>query len=126
MPDADQPVTLRPDDHGRLLTADAAPVNRRQVVRSVLERVQQVVEVLDVADRPQATHRTAGGLAEDCRLSDAGVGQSQLAVLRLQALEHQVHVAQPPHVLADDEDARVAREVSLEVLEQHHAPVGAG
>ena len=123
MPDADQPVALGPDHDRRFLPADGSPVERGQVVRSHLQRVEEVVEVLDVADRPEATHRGADGLAEDRRLADAGIGQAQVAVLRLQALEHEVHVAKPAYVLADDEDARIARKVGVEVAKQDHAAV---
>src|ERR1700694_2246926 len=118
VPDADEPVTLGPDHERRLLTTDGAPVQRRQVIRRDLQCIEEVVEVLDVADRPQPAHRRADRLAEDRRLADARVGQTQVAVLRLQALEDEVDVAKLAHVLADDEDPWVAGEVRVEVADK--------
>ena len=119
MPNPDQAMPLGANDHRRLLPADRPPVQRRKVVRRRLQRVQEVVEVLDVADRPQPAHGGADRLAEDRRLADPGVRQPQLSVLCLQSLEHEVDVAQPADVLADDEDAWIAREVGVEVADEH-------
>src|SRR6266852_917767 len=109
MPDADETVTLGAHDDRRLLASGRSPVQAGKVVRGELQRVEEIVEVLDVADRPQPTHGGADGLPEDRRLADAGVGQAKIAVLRLEAFEHEVHVAQAPDILADDEKARVPR-----------------
>src|SRR5207245_6171904 len=111
MPDSDQAMPFRANYHRRLLSAHRPPVQRRKVVRRRLQRVEEVVEVLDIADRPQPAHGGADRLAEDRRLADPGVRQPQLSVLRLQSLEREVDVAQPADVLADDEDAWIAREV---------------
>ena len=119
-------MALRADDDRRLLAADGAPVQGGEVVRGDLERVEEVIEVLDVADRPQAAHRSADRLAQDRGLANAGVGQPQVSVFRLQTLEHEVHVAQPPDVLTDYEQPRVPREVGVEVAKQHLAPVDRG
>ena len=98
-------------------------MNGGQVVGRVLKRIHEVVEVLDVADGLEAPHGAAGCLPEDGRFADAGVGEAQLSVLGLQAFEHQVDVSQPSDVLAHHEDAWIAREVGVEVAEQHHPPV---
>ena len=126
MPDADQPVALGPDHDRGLLSADCPPVQRRQVVGCDLERIEEIVQVLDVAYRPQAAHGRADRLAQDRRLPNSRVGQPQLAVLGLQTFEDEVDVAEAAHVLADDEDPRVAREVGVEVAEQHHPAVDGG
>ena len=61
-----------------------APAQRGEVVGQDLQRVEQVVEVLDLGDRAQPAHRHADRLADDGGLADAGVGDAQLAVLLLQ------------------------------------------
>ena len=66
---------------------------------------------------PRIARRSPGPRIVASRMP--GVGQAQLAVLRLQALEHEVDVAELADVLADHEDARVAREVRVEVAQQH-------
>ena len=110
MPDALQPVAARADDHRRLLAALRAPAQGRQVVGQDLQRVEQVVEVLDLGDRAQPAQRHADRLAEDRRLADAGVGDPQLAVLLLQAGEALVDVAELADVLAEGDELRVARQ----------------
>ena len=111
-------MALGPDHHGRLLPADRSPVEGRQVVRGGLQRVEEIVEVLDVADRAQASHGRTDRLAEDRRLPNTGVGEAQLSVLRLQTLEDEVDVAQPPHVFTDHENPWVTSEVGVEVAHQ--------
>src|SRR3989442_11651618 len=100
MPDAHETVTLSAHDHRRLLASGRPPVQAGEVIGGELQRVEEIVEVLDVADRPQPSHGGADGLPEYGRLADAGVGQAKIAVLRLQPLEDEVDVAQPPDVLA--------------------------
>src|SRR5216683_1125496 len=107
MPNADETVTLGAHDDRRLLASGRSPMQAGKVIRGELQRVEEIVEVLDVADRPQPAHGGANGLPEDRRLADTGVGQPKIAVLRLQPLEHEVDVAQPPDILADDEQSRV-------------------
>ncbi len=83
----------------------------------------KIVEVLDIADGPQAAHGGADRLAENGRLPDPRVGEAQVAVLCLQSLEHEVHITQPPDVLADHEKARVTREIGVEVAQQYLAAI---
>src|SRR5207237_9638020 len=114
VPDALETVALRADEHRRLLTPAGAPAQGRKVVRRELQRVQQVVDVLDVDDRPQTAQRRADPLTEDGGLADARVADAMHAVPRLQALEHEVHVSETAHVLSEDHETRIAREVLVE------------
>src|SRR5216683_2592651 len=123
MPDAHETVTLGAHDHRRLLAAGRPPVQAGEVVGGELQRVEEIVEILDVADRPQPAHGRADGLPKDGGLADAGVGQPKIAVFRLQSLEHEVDIAQPPNILADYEKTRVTREVGVEVAQQDLAAV---
>ena len=96
---------------------------RREVVRRDLERVEEVVDVLDIDDRAQPTHRDADPLPQDRRLADPRVDDALPAVLRLESLVDEVHVAQDADVLAHDHDARIARHVRVEAAQQHDAPI---
>src|SRR2546425_10258119 len=118
VPDPLQPMAFRPDEHRRLLPARGAEVERREIVGRDLERVEHVVNVLDVDDGSKAAERGADTLTQDRGLADAGVGDAQLAVLRLQALEDEVHVAELADVLADDDDPRIALEVLVEAADE--------
>src|SRR5256712_3544902 len=118
VPDPLQPMALRPDEDGRLLPTRGAEVERREIVGRDLQRVKQVVDVLDVDDGPEAAERGADPLTDDRGLADAGVGDAQLAVLGLQTFEHEVHVAELAHVLADDDDPRIALEVLVEAADE--------
>src|SRR5438876_62398 len=100
----------------RLLSG--AEVQRREIVGRDLQRVEQVVDVLDVDDGPETAERGADPLTDDRGLADAGVGDAQLAVLGLQTFEHEVHVAELAHVLADDDDPRIALEVLVEAADE--------
>ena len=57
-------------------------------------------------------------MPEDGRLADPRVDHPLIAVLGLQPLEDQVHVAELPDVLAEDDNARVAPEVLIEAANQ--------
>ncbi len=67
--------------------------------------------------------RRADPLPENGRLSDPGVDDAVRAVLRLQALVDQVHVAEDADVLTEDDDARVACEVIVEAAQQDDTAV---
>ena len=95
----------------------------REVIGCELERVEEVVDVLDVDDRPEAPQSRADPLPEDGRLADAGVDDALLAVLRLQTFEYEVHVAELADIFAEDEDARIAREIRVEAAQEDHPAV---
>src|SRR6266550_7957709 len=118
-------MPLGPEDDRRFLTTDGAPMQARQIVGCRLERVQEIVQVLDVAYRAQAAHGRADRLAEDCCLSNAGISEPQVSVFCLQALENEVHIAKLANVLADYEQARVTREVGVKVAKQNLPAVDA-
>ena len=95
----------------------------RQVIGCELERVEEIVDVLDVHDRPEAPEGRANALPKYGCLANAGVDDALLAVLGLQSLEDEIDVAELPDVLAEDEDAWVACEVLVEAAEEHHPAV---
>ncbi len=108
MPDAFQTMTARPHNDRRGLSANCTPVQIRQIVGHDLQRVQNVIEVLDFTNWAQTAHRHADRLPKDCHLADTGVGHAQRAVLFLHALETLVHVTEETNILAKRDDARVA------------------
>src|SRR5574340_1744203 len=110
MPDALQSVPARTHDHRCALTTCCAPVQSSQIVRHDLEGIQQVIEILDLADRPQAAHGHADGLSENGGLPDPGVGHTPITVLFLKTLEALVDVPEAANVLTKRYDARVATE----------------
>ena len=123
VPDPLQPVALRPDHDRCHLTTRGPKTQRGEIVGRQLEREQQVVDVLDVHDRPETAHRSADPLPEDRRLADAGVVDAQCAVLLLKPLVHEIDVAESSDVFAEDDDALVARQVRVEAAKQHEAAV---
>ena len=119
MPHAHQPVPPGADDDRRDLPARGAPEHGGEVVRGDLQRVEEVVQVLNFGNGAQAAHRHANGLADDGGFPNAGVGNPQFAVFGLQALEALVHAAQIAHIFAKGDDARVAGQGKVEELVEH-------
>ena len=107
MPDALQPVAACADNDRRSLSADRAPVQAGQVIRHNLQRVQQIIEILDLTDRAEAAHGHADCLAQDGHFADAGVGHAQCAIFFLHSLKTLVHVAQVTDILAKSDHAWV-------------------
>src|SRR6266513_1373455 len=116
-------ATWSPRSDETIVAIGGAPVQRREVVGRELERVEQVVDVLDVHDRPESPKGRADPLPQDRRLAYAGVDNALLAVLCLQSLEDEVDVAELSDVLAEDEDPRVALQVRVEAPQEHHPAV---
>ena len=104
VPDPLQAMAAGADDHRGLLPAGGAVAQRGEIVGEDLEGVEQVVEVLDLGERPQAAQREADRLPDDRRLADAGVGHPAEAVLLLQPHEPLVDVAERPDVLPEGEE----------------------
>ncbi len=98
------------------LPARGAPAHGGEIVGHDLQRVQHVVEILDLRDGTQAAHRGADGLAEDRALADAGVHDARDAVLFLQAEAALVDVAELADVLAEDDHPRIAAQGLVEAL----------
>src|SRR3989442_7924576 len=118
MADALEAMAFGANENRRFLASAGAQMQRREVVGGELERVEQVVHVLDVDDGAQSSERGADPLPEDGRLADPRVDHPLIAVLGLQPLEDQVHVAELPDVLAENDDARVAPQVLIEAANQ--------
>src|SRR6266576_2367975 len=109
-------MAARPDDDRALLPARGAPADRGQIVGHDLQRIENVVEILDLGDGPQSAQRGADGLADDRRLADAGVADAQQAVLFLQSGASLVDVAEFSDVLTEDDDARIAEQGVVETV----------
>src|SRR5438093_4474367 len=116
MPDSLQAMSARADDHRALLTAAGSPARHRQIVRKDLDGVEDVVQVLNLGDRPQSAKRRADRLADDRAFTNAGVGDAQLAVFRLQAGATLVDVAELSDVFAEDDHRRIAAESVIEAV----------
>jgi hypothetical protein len=116
VPDAFEAMPPRADDGGCLLPAGAAPARRSEVVRHDLQRVQHVIEVLDLRDRPKSAERRADGLTQDRRFANSGVGDADGTVLFLQARASLVDVAELADVLAEDDDSRIALQREVETV----------
>src|SRR5688500_11764242 len=101
MPDPFEAMAAGAEDHRRLLAAGRAPAQRREVVRHDLQRVQEIVEVLNLRDGPEAAQRGTDGLAGDRALADAGVHHPPGAVLFLQTQAALVDVAELADVFAE-------------------------
>src|SRR5688572_18902256 len=114
MPDTFEAMAAGADDDRGLLASGGAPAQRRQVVGHDLERVEQIVEVLDLGDRAQPAQGHPDRLADDRELPDAGVRDPQVAVLLLQVREALVDVAQTADVLTQREEAWLALESGVE------------
>ena len=119
VPDALEPVAARADDRRGALLAVGAVERRGEVVRQGRERVDEVVEVLDLGDGAQAPQREPDRLADDGPLADPRVEHALLAVLGLQPGESLVDVADLPDVLPERHHARVALEEAVEEAVEH-------
>ena len=93
VPDPLEAVPPGAHDHRGHLAPDAAPTQVGEVVGHYLEGIEEVVEVLDLGDRPQAAQGHADGLAEDGDLADPDVGYPQVPVFLLEAAEALIDVA---------------------------------
>ena len=90
--------------------ADARAVARLGgEVRDHVEGAGDEVDELHLGDRPHAHHRRADGRADDRRLGDRRVDDALLAELGDEAVGHLEGAAVDADVLAEQEDARVAR-----------------
>src|SRR5205814_8037882 len=108
MPDPFESMSARADDDRRFLTAGAAPAHRGEIVRHDLQRVQQVIEILNLRDRTQSAQRGADRLSYDRALANAGIGDEPQSEFFLETGAVLIHVAELADVFADDDDARLA------------------
>src|SRR5260370_1406789 len=107
-------MSARADDHRALLTAARAPAGRREVIGHDLNRVQQVIEILNLRDRPQPAQRGTDRLADDRAFANSGVGHTKLSVFFLKAGATLIDVAEFSDVFAEDDDARIAPQRLIE------------
>ena len=105
------------DDRG-LLPAVGAPAERGQIVRGDLQRVEEIVQVLDFRDRPEAPHCHPNCLAHDRRLTNAGISDPLRPVLLLQLGPFLVHASEQADVLADGHERRHPGEGGIEALKK--------
>ena len=119
VPDALETMPAGADDDRRLLPALGPPAQRRQIVRHDLQRVEQVIEVLDLGDGADPAQGEPDRLTQDCHLANPGVRHPQLAVLLLQADKTLIDVAQLAQVLAKGHEIAIAVQGRIETSVEH-------
>ena len=107
MPDALQPVSSRTDNDRRLLAALCPPVERCQIVGQDLKRVEKVIKILNLGNRPQPTQGHAHCLTDNGCLADTCIGDSEFAILELQSGASLVDATQQADILAKNDHARI-------------------
>src|SRR5689334_8618792 len=107
MPDAFQAMAARADDDRRLLPTGGAPAQRGQIVREDLQRIEDVVEILDLGDRTKAAHGRTDRLSGDGALADSRVHHPPHSMLFLEPEASLVDVAELADVFAEDDEARI-------------------
>src|SRR5687767_11604900 len=123
MPYAFQPVTAGADDDRCFLSAPGAPAQRSQVVGKNLQRIEHVVEVLDLGEWPQASHGHPDGLPHDRALADSGIGVPVQTILLLQACAALIDVAEASDVLAHEGNSGVPLQRGIETGIEDLEPV---
>jgi hypothetical protein len=107
-PAAHVPAARRPHDD-RHRDAPAAPIaQRRRLVDDLVEPARDEIGELHLRHGPVAALRRADADADDRRFGDWRVDDPHLAELVVKALRHPERAAVGAHVLAEDEDLRVA------------------
>jgi len=119
MEDPFQAVATGTDDDGGFLPAGGAPAQVGQVVCHNLQGVEQVIQVLDFSNRPQAPQGHADGLAEDGGFTDAGIRDTQGTIFFLKAAEALVDIAQLAHVFTKGNQAGLAFEGGIKGSVNH-------
>ena len=116
MPNPLEAVATGAHDEGRLLLADGAVQKGGKVIAEGLQAIQDVIEVLDLGNGPQAPEGQPNPLANDCGFAYAGVGNAQRAKLFLEAFQPLVHIANGPAVFPEDKGLWVAFKKKLEIV----------
>ena len=124
------------DDRAREGVVRAVP-QHRHLVADLHHRRPDVVEELNLDDRLEPTRRQAYGATDDVGLGERGVVDAVVAELALQAVGHLEDATLAGHqrlrlrftaigdVLAEDQDARVARHlVSERAVDGRHHRIG--
>src|SRR5690606_22279189 len=119
MPYTFESVTARADDHRRFLAALRAILQTRQIICKRLQRIDEVIEILDLRDRSQAAQGSANALADDCGLADAGVCYAKFTILFLKSCKPLVYVADLTHILTYGKYGGVAFQRSVKASPQY-------
>src|SRR5207248_9655990 len=99
--------------HGRREAIAGAPAQRPAVVQ-LLGRAVRVLTELDFRHRQQSRERHAHRAADDAFLGEAGIEYPRRAVLVLQPESRPMHAALGADILAEDQHARIERELYVE------------
>src|ERR1044072_1452907 len=92
------------NDQWSFLTSAGPVLETRKVVGQYLNCVEEIIEILNFGDRPEATKRRADPLPYDGTLANAGVGNAKLTELFLKSCEALVHVADLAYIFTESED----------------------
>ena len=90
-----------------------------QVVADDLQAIEQVIEILDLRDGPEAAHGQANALPDDGGFTDTGIGNPHLAVFCLQAFQCLVHPANLADIFPENQCFRVVPEDIIEIVPQN-------
>ena len=115
VPNAFKPVAPRANNQRGFLASRRAVSHGGQIVPHDLQRVVQVVEVLDFSNGAQSTQRHANALSDDAGFANARVAHTDFTKFFLHAFHDLVDAANPSRVFAKRQHARIATEHGLKV-----------
>src|SRR5687767_922646 len=107
MPDPLQSVPAGTNYKRAFLAAAGAVLKGGHIITEGLQAIQQIVEVLNLSNRPQAAHRHAYTLADDGGFANPYVSDAQLAVFFLQSCKALIDVTYFTEVFAKGKYSRV-------------------
>ena len=123
-------VALDPHDHPVAVRALREELERRRLAAQLVLGVVEVCEVLDLGDRHEARDRRAEREAEDRRLVEQRVEDTEGTEARLKAARDAVDAALPSDVLTEHEHLGViledAGEPGVDRLRERQPLVGLG
>src|SRR5690606_19786583 len=103
----------------RLLAALCAVMQAGQIISERLQRINQVIQVLDLCYGPESPECGPDSLSYDRGLANTRIGYPQFSMLLLQSCETLIYIADLADILADRKDRWVTFEGQVETCPQH-------
>src|SRR4030067_630545 len=110
MPNTFQTVAAGTDDEGSLLPSPGTPEQSCQVIGDELQGEEQVIQILGLGNRAQSTQSHPDGLTDYRGLTNACIGDAQLAVFRLKAAHTLIDIPQATHILTECDQTWLTRQ----------------
>src|SRR5262245_31361614 len=126
MPDTFEPVPARSDDDRSLLPAVCSPPEVCQIVRDNLERIQKVIQVLDLRHRSQPAHGHADRLPDNGGFPNPGVGNALDAVFLLEVSPSLIDTAKMADIFSKGDQLWIALESLVEIGAKDFKPLQDG